>query len=660
MRSEACRSLLRCGRLTAAIAAAAGAAALAAPPAAHAAFGSCPVPESQPTTCETLTVPLDRSGNIPGSVHLFVERRPASQPSQGALVAIVGGPGQAASPVTDELQQVLAPALVHHDLIVVDLRGTGRSDRLSCPALDSAATSVQLDRATEDCAQKLGAARAFYTSRDDADDIEAVRQSLGLNKISLYGASYGTYTATTYARRYPSHVESLVLDSVINPDGRDPFDRSTYAAFPGMLRDNCSSGCRGVTRSPFVDFTRLAHRLARRPLRSVAFTFTGRRLRGLLRPADLFQALEAGDLDPLGRAATPAAIRAAVRGDGAPLARLLLHEQQALAGTAASFAAAPPPADSTAVFLATYCEEQPLPWSRTASLGERPGQANAAIGQVPASAFAPFARAVELGQGSSRPCLRWPDGSATSPVVGGPLPNVPALLLEGADDTRTPVADARAEASLLPQAQLIVVPHTGHSVIGTDLSSCSHDALVSFFAGQRASACVPQPGFAPFPLPPRSAARLHSAPGIGGKRGKTVTAVEDTLDDCVRESLSYLLTGAPIAEGGLRGGHFRGSVRGSVLTLRVTNVVYVPGVRVSGTGQVNLRAGVARGRVTVAGGAAAKGTLTFGPGTVSGRLDGRGVHGAGRASAAGFSQPAAAALLRLAELEALRAAASPR
>src|SRR5215210_7270719 len=190
-------------------------------PAADASFDACVPAHSVPTTCETLTVPLDRSGQVPGSVNLLVERRAASQPpSAGALVVLAGGPGQAATPIIDALQRALEPALRKHDLVVFDQRGTGASDPLSCPGIDRATTFATLDPAVEACANRLGPGRAFYTSRDTADDLDAVRQLLGLEKISLFGVSYGTFAALTYARRYPAHVESLVLDSVIHPDGR--------------------------------------------------------------------------------------------------------------------------------------------------------------------------------------------------------------------------------------------------------------------------------------------------------------------------------------------------------------------------------------------------------------------------------------------------------
>ena len=49
-------------------------------------------------------------------------------------------------------------------------------------------------------------------------DIEAIRQALGYEKLVLYGTSYGTKVALEYAERYPEHVEALVLDSVVPPE----------------------------------------------------------------------------------------------------------------------------------------------------------------------------------------------------------------------------------------------------------------------------------------------------------------------------------------------------------------------------------------------------------------------------------------------------------
>jgi pimeloyl-ACP methyl ester carboxylesterase len=496
-----------------------------------------------------------------------------------------------------------------------------------------------LDPAVQACANRLGARRAFYTSRDTADDLEAVRQSLGLDKISLYGVSYGTFTALTYARRYPAHVEALVLDSVIHPDGRDPLDRSTFTAFRRMLRDVCKARCAGITRDPVKALTRLVRRLQSRPLQVAAYAPSGKRLNGQLGEADVVRVLEGSDFDPFARAEIPAALVSASRGDGAPLARLLVR-QGASAGTHATLGSAEV-ADSSALYFATACEELPFPWSRTAPLSARGGQLAAALAAVPASVYSPFSRQLEASTGTSRPCLRWPHGSPDSPLVTGAPADVPALILGGVDDTRTPLADARRAASLFPKATLVAVPHTGHSVLGTDLSNCSQDALASFFTIGSATQCPrTAPLVSPTRLAPTSLGSLRAPKGVGGKRGKTVAAVAATLSDGVLQGFARAALGAPVAGGGLRGGRFDGSLVGSTLTLRLRKVVYVPGVVVSGTARIDLGfTQAATAKVSVAGRAAAKGTLDFRGGGFKGRLDGRAVQSGATAAAAAFKRP---------------------
>jgi hypothetical protein len=241
------------------------------------------------------------------------------------------------------------------------------------------------------------------------------------------------------------------------------------------------------------------------------------------------------------------------------------------------------------------------------------------------------------------------------------VPDVPVLLLDGAQDTRTPVADAQSVASLFPHSTLVTVPWTGHSVLGTDLTDCSQSALTSFSSTGSAGQCgaiapiVPVSGVAPTSL-----TRLRAARGVPGKRGKTVAAVARTLSDALRQAVELGALGAPIEAGGLRGGTLRGALFGSVLRVRVTGLVYVPGVKISGTLTVDLASAAApSASVRVAGRAAAGGTLKFRGGRFTGRLGGRPVHSAASAAAARFAaRPLSlGTMLRLRRYAALRRAA---
>ncbi len=50
-----------------------------------------------------------------------------------------------------------------------------------------------------------------YTLENNVEDMEALRQYLGLAKIAVIGTSYGGMVALSYASRYPDKVQSLVV-----------------------------------------------------------------------------------------------------------------------------------------------------------------------------------------------------------------------------------------------------------------------------------------------------------------------------------------------------------------------------------------------------------------------------------------------------------------
>lgn len=53
--------------------------------------------------------------------------------------------------------------------------------------------------------------KATYTLDNNVEDMEALRQHLGLDQIIVIGGSYGGMVALTYASRYPAQVSHLVV-----------------------------------------------------------------------------------------------------------------------------------------------------------------------------------------------------------------------------------------------------------------------------------------------------------------------------------------------------------------------------------------------------------------------------------------------------------------
>ena len=210
--------------------------------------------------CTTVPVPVSRTGLAAGTLSLSLERKQASATqSKTAVVALAGGPGQAALPLGEFIAKALAPALGTRDLLVFDQRGTGTSDPLGCAALSSF-SGGSASQAFERCALEIGPARGGYTTQESVEDIETIRQDMGYEKLVLYGTSYGTKVAEEYAERYPQYVESLVLDSVVLPNGPEPFSIPTFQAISSVLGELCSNNaCAGITTNPVADIAS-AHR----------------------------------------------------------------------------------------------------------------------------------------------------------------------------------------------------------------------------------------------------------------------------------------------------------------------------------------------------------------------------------------------------------------
>src|SRR5438477_303531 len=222
-------------------------------PAAARAAGPCGTTPG--LVCSDVVVPLDRSGAVPGTVDLHVESLPPSGQSSGAVFLLAGGPGQGSAhtfdlgdPQSASLFRFLFPG---YTLVAYDDRGTGNSGLLNCPALQVSTDPSGQDLLASACASSIGPPASFYGTVDHAADLDAVRASLGLDKIALYGVSYGTKLALAYAATYPTHVARLVLDSEFPApelsfalyaatdcrDGPFPWPAdSAPSARPGLLR----------------------------------------------------------------------------------------------------------------------------------------------------------------------------------------------------------------------------------------------------------------------------------------------------------------------------------------------------------------------------------------------------------------------------------------
>jgi len=99
------------------------------------------------------------------------------------LVILHGGPGAS----HDYFLPYLLPLARHNRLVFIDERGSGRSQKLEDPK--------------------------GYTIENMVEDVETVRQALGLGKINLLGHSFGGALAQAYALKYQENLAHLILGS---------------------------------------------------------------------------------------------------------------------------------------------------------------------------------------------------------------------------------------------------------------------------------------------------------------------------------------------------------------------------------------------------------------------------------------------------------------
>ena len=174
--------------------------------------------------CGRLSVPENPAKPDGRRIDLHVARVPALSldPPDDALTVLAGGPGQAATEFYADYAGAFEAVRRRRDILLVDQRGTGRSNALECPAQTALEaqdlTPEAIRAATADCLARLDGDPRFYTTSVAVADLEQVRAALGYTTLNLYGISYGTRVAQHYLRRFPAHTRTVILDGVVPMD----------------------------------------------------------------------------------------------------------------------------------------------------------------------------------------------------------------------------------------------------------------------------------------------------------------------------------------------------------------------------------------------------------------------------------------------------------
>ncbi len=410
--------------------------------------------------CGVLQRALDpaRPSGTQIDVHYVVVPALARRKLADPVFFLAGGPGQSAIGVAPMVAQQMSRLNNRRDLVFVDQRGTGRSAPLMCDEDSKATLSQLLDRKRHDVLlqqclaqlQKLpyGDLR-FFTTTLAMQDVDAVRQALGAERVNLVGASYGTRAALEYQRVFPRAVRRSVIDSVAPPDMVLPASASTdnQASLDALL-SACEHEANCARTYPQLR-NDWSHLLASLPkAATVTHPLTGVSEQLTLTRETLLGGVRTPLYSPVTTSALPQAISEAAQG-----------RFEALLALGSGLGARGANRMAEGMHFSVVCAEDMAHLNATA---DRPGR--------------DFGN--EFSQLYVDACSLWPRGSVESAFYSIPVSKSPVLVLSGGIDPVTPPRHgARVAQALGPMARHVVVPNAGHVVMGL---GCMHDVLFRF------------------------------------------------------------------------------------------------------------------------------------------------------------------------------------
>lgn len=177
----------------------------------------------EPLRCAQVTVPADYQRPDENQYEIFVAIAPSLRENAkpDPVFVLAGGPGQSGSSIIHLLSNAMQKLRATRDIVFIDQRGTGRSGKLDCPNLKDQMFSLDEQQSVamfRKCVESHAVDFSHYTTANAARDLDKIREQLGYNQINLWGGSYGTRLAQTYARLFPENTRALILDGVASPE----------------------------------------------------------------------------------------------------------------------------------------------------------------------------------------------------------------------------------------------------------------------------------------------------------------------------------------------------------------------------------------------------------------------------------------------------------
>ena len=400
------------------------------------------------TLCGKYEVFENRTTKTGRRIALNIVLLPATNQQQHApdpLFYLAGGPGGAAtSYATEKFIQNLRR---NRDVVLVDQRGTGDSNPLTCPSAGSredmrpyfeAPFPVERVRACRSELEKV-ADLTLYTTSIAMDDLDEVREALGYKLVNIYGGSYGSTTSLVYLRQHGDNVRCVAIFGVAPPFAKIPlsFARGVQDSMNRLFADCAADkACNETYPDVAGDFKKVIAQFDKGPVEVNATNVFTRQVQKVTVTRDAFvDGIRQLLYVPTAAAALPALIHIGAGGDLGPLV-----------GTAFQIVTQIDSKIARGMQFSVICAE------------DAPFITENDIKTTSASSFYGDARVRPM----MKACEEWPKAKVAANFLDPVKSDKPVLLVSGALDPVTPPWLAQQVANTLPNSKLVVIQNATH------------------------------------------------------------------------------------------------------------------------------------------------------------------------------------------------------
>ena len=417
----------------------------------------------QPSKCGTYTVWENRAAKSGRTIDLNVRvlQATAANPKPDPVFVLLGGPGEAATSAASYYGD--DPGMADRDIVLVDARGTGKSNGLHCPIPKDGplqgfmpTLNIPVIKACRLELEKHADLR-YYLTTYAMDDLDDLRAALGYDKINLDGGSYGTRAALVYIRQHAEHVRTATLwgSTALTQPMPLYFPKDAEGALRKVFRDcYAEPACKTAFPDLEADYKRTVERIEKGPVRvTVKDPRNGKATEVNLEPDDFAESLRAMIYKPESMRSIPLLLHKAAGGNYQAFADYQIERNVELNDEIAD-----------GLYFSITCTED--------------------VDRVDPQQLHENGRGTFLADHRAGPhlegCKGWPRGKLPAGFGEEVQSDVPVLIMVGDNDPATPPSAARAAVSRLSNGRVVVVPHGGHTLAGLIGEKCANGIAQRF------------------------------------------------------------------------------------------------------------------------------------------------------------------------------------